>query len=171
LTPLLKCLDDKIEKIRETALKMLLKIIGQVELDDKINYLILISVISRLNSIPFPETCKNNNYLFEIIFYLAEELRQQLLRVLEKYLEKYPNDLLPVISELSSMLSKALTDSCPEVKIKSSEFLINMSSKMQKIIGPHTKGILISLCLNLKHQHNKIRKVTITVTNILIFRL
>ena len=58
LSPVLKCLEDKIEKIRESAIKMLLKLMNTVELDDKMNNLILTSVISRLNHIPFPETCK-----------------------------------------------------------------------------------------------------------------
>jgi hypothetical protein len=58
LSPVLKCLEDKIEKIRELAIKMLLKLINTIELDDKMNNLILTSVISRLNHVPFPETCK-----------------------------------------------------------------------------------------------------------------
>jgi len=61
------------------------------------------------------------------------------------------------------MLSKFLTDQCPEVKIKLSEFLIHLSSELGKKMGPHTKGISNNLCLNLKHSHNKIRKITLQV--------
>lgn len=60
------------------------------------------------------------------------------------------------------MIGKLLTDACPEVKIKLSEFLIDLSDKLNKVIGPHSKAIILSLCVNLKHQHNKIRKITIT---------
>lgn len=61
------------------------------------------------------------------------------------------------------MLAKFLTDQCPEVKTKLSEFLIHICSVLGKNMGPHTKGILNSLCLNLKHSHNKIRKITLQV--------
>ena len=65
LSPILKCLEDKIEKIRELAIKLILKLIKTIELDDKMNNLILSSVISRLNHVPFPEACKLiNNYKF-----------------------------------------------------------------------------------------------------------
>ncbi len=57
LVNVLRCLDDKIEKIRETAIKMIFKILENANMDDKMNNLILTSVISRLNTIPFPETC------------------------------------------------------------------------------------------------------------------
>ena len=58
LSPILKCLEDKIEKIRESAIKLIFKLINTIDLDDKMNNLILSSVISRLNHVPFPETCK-----------------------------------------------------------------------------------------------------------------
>jgi len=93
----------------------------------------------------------------------AEELRQQLIKIIGNYQSNYPNELIPVVSDLCNMIAKLLTDPCPEVKIKLSELLINLSSKLNKVIGPHTKGIIQSLCNNLKHQHNKIRKITVIV--------
>ena len=76
---------------------------------------------------------------------------------------KYQNDLLPVVSELCSMIGKLLTDTCPEVKIKLSEFISDISSKLSKVIGPHSKAMIISLCMNLKHAHNKVRKISLIV--------
>lgn len=64
---------------------------------------------------------------------------------------------------MSIMIAKLLTDPCPEVKIKLSELLIKLSTKLNKVIGPHMKGIISALCNNLKHQHNKIRKITVMV--------
>jgi len=167
LTPVLKCLEDKIEKIRESAVKMIMKLMNTIELDDKMNNLILTSIISRLNHVPFPETCNN---LLKLLC-IAEELRQQLIKVIDNYLTKYPNEIIPVISEMSNMISKLLTDPCPEVKIKLSELLINLSAKLNKVIGPHMKGIILSLCNNLKHQHNKIRKITVLVITFIYHRL
>ncbi len=98
-----------------------------------------------------------------IFFILAEILRLYLIDLLEDILKKSHKDFLPVIPELCSMLTKFLTDQCPEVKTKLSDFLIHMCSKLGKNMGPHTKGICQSLCLNLKHSHNKIRKITLQV--------
>jgi hypothetical protein len=66
---------------------------------------------------------------------------------------------------MSNMIAKLLTDPCPEVKIKLSELLIKLSANLNKVIGPHMKGIILALCNNLKHQHNKIRKITVIVNN------
>jgi hypothetical protein len=67
------------------------------------------------------------------------------------------------------MLGKLLTDSCPEVKLKLSEFLISLSQSLSKSMGPHSKNIIISLSLNLKHAHNKIRKLTLqAITEVLL---
>lgn len=94
---------------------------------------------------------------------LAEELRQELIILLQKILSKYKSELLPIIPELCSMISKLITDPCPEVKLKLSEFISDLTSTLGKVMGPHTKGILIGLCGNLKHAHNKIRKISLTV--------
>ena len=67
------------------------------------------------------------------------------------------------------MLGKLLTDACPEVKTKLSEFLIDLSQALSKNLGPHCKNIVVSLSLNLKHAHNKIRKITLlALTEILL---
>jgi hypothetical protein len=67
------------------------------------------------------------------------------------------------------MLGKLLTDSCPEVKTKTSEFLQSLSQYLPKSLGPHCKPIVISLSLNLKHAHNKIRKISLlALTEILL---
>ena len=86
-----------------------------------------------------------------------------LIDLLDDILTKSNKDFLPVIPELCAMIAKFLTDQCPEVKIKLSEFLIRLCSVLGKNMGPHTKGITNSLCLNLKHVHNKIRKITLQV--------
>ena len=57
---LLKTLEDPIEKHREMTINLLEKILNEINLEDKILLSMLIaSIISRLNKIPFAEACKN----------------------------------------------------------------------------------------------------------------
>jgi hypothetical protein len=73
------------------------------------------------------------------------------------------------MSDLSNMITKLLTDACPEVKILLSECIIRLCEKLGKSLGPHSKGIINSLSLNLKHAHNKIRKITLmALTEVLL---
>jgi hypothetical protein len=60
------------------------------------------------------------------------------------------------------MIGKMLNDKAPDMKIKLSEFIIQLCEQLGKSIGPHSKSIIQSLCVNLKHSHNKIRKISIT---------
>lgn len=100
-----------------------------------------------MNHVPYPET--------------SEELRLLLIKVLEVSLIKYTNDFLPVISDFCAMISKLLNDSFPEIKTRLSDLVILLCQKLSKNIGVYSKNIITSLCLNLKHSHNKIRKITI----------
>ena len=143
------------------SIDLVTKLIDNYNLEDKHIGLILNSIISRLNFVPFPETCKKYNFLNNFFPNLAEELRIKLVDLLQRLLNKYTNELIPVMSDLSSMIAKLLTDAFPDIKNKLSEFLIQLSAKLNKVLGPHSKSIITSLCSNLKHAHNKIRKVTV----------
>ena len=98
-----------------------------------------------------------------LLYHLAEELRQDLILLLQKILFISDKDFLPVISDLCSMIGKLLTDPAPEMKIKLSEFIIKLCERLGKYIGVHSKSIILSLSNNLKHSHNKVRKITIMV--------
>jgi len=76
---------------------------------------------------------------------------------------KSPKNFIPFVNELSLMISKLLNDTCPGVKEDLSLFIIVMCKNIGKNIGPHSRQIVQALCKNLSHQHNKIRKITITV--------
>ena len=59
MNSLLKTLEDPIEKHRAMTINILDKILDEINFDDKILLsMLIISIISRLNKIPFPETCK-----------------------------------------------------------------------------------------------------------------
>jgi len=99
------------------------------------------------------------------IFYnlkIAEELRLKLVNLFKKILKKYPNEIKPHISELSKMLGVILKDQFPDIKVSVSQFISELSKEMKDDIGNYAKQIIESLCLNMKHQHNKIRKISTT---------
>ena len=99
------------------------------------------------------------------IFYnlkIAEELRLKLVNLFKKILKKYPNELKPHISDLSKMLGVILKDQFPDIKVAVSQFISELSKEMKDDIGNYAKQIIESLCLNMKHQHNKIRIISTT---------
>ena len=64
MNPLIKCLEDQIEKLRETTINLFEKLIKEIEIDKLFISILITSIIQRLNHTPFPETCKiiyNNN--------------------------------------------------------------------------------------------------------------
>ena len=99
------------------------------------------------------------------IFYnlkIAEELRLKLVNLFKKLLKKYPNKLKPHLSDLCKMLGVILKDQFPDIKVSVSQFISELSKEMKDDIGNYAKQIIESLCLNMKHQHNKIRKISTT---------
>ena len=85
----------------------------------------------------------------------------KLVNLFKKILKKYPNEVKPHISELSKMLGVILRDQFPEIKVQASQLISELSKAMKEEIGKYAKQIIESLCLNMKHQHNKIRKISI----------
>jgi len=85
----------------------------------------------------------------------------KLVNLFKKILKKYPNEIKPHISELSKMLGVILKDQFPEIKVQVSQLISELSKAMKEEIGKYAKQIIESLCLNMKHQHNKIRKISI----------
>ena len=88
-------------------------------------------------------------------------MRLKLVNLFKKILKKYPNEIKPHISELSKMLGVILKDQFPEIKVQVSQLISELSKVMKDEIGNYAKQIIESLCLNMKHQHNKIRKISI----------
>ena len=88
-------------------------------------------------------------------------MRLKLVNLFKKILKKYPNEIKPHISELSKMLGVILRDQFPEIKVQVSQLISELAKVMKEEIGNYAKQIIESLCLNMKHQHNKIRKISI----------
>ena len=84
-------------------------------------------------------------------------------------MKKYPNEIKPHISDLSKMLGVILKDQFPDIKVQVSQLISELAKEMKSEIGNYAKQIIESLCLNMKHQHNKIRKIsTISLVDLLL---
>ena len=138
MNSLLKTLEDPIEKHREMTISLFEKLLEEIKFEDKV----LLCIFYNLK--------------------IAEELRLKLVNLFKKILKKYPNELKPHISDLSKMLGVILKDQFPDIKVSVSQFISELSKEMKDDIGNYAKQIIESLCLNMKHQHNKIRKISTT---------
>ena len=162
MNSLLKTLEDPIEKHREITINIIDKLLDEINFEDKILLsMLILSIINRLNKIPFAETCKWF-HLFNYKIIIAEELRLKLVNLFKKILKKYPSEIKPHISELAKMLGIILKDQFPEIKVQVSQLISELSKVMKDDLGNYAKQIIESLCLNMKHQHNKIRKISIS---------
>lgn len=59
MNPLVKCLEDPIEKHREATINIYQKLLNEVKFDNVLVSVLLTAVIGRMGQNPFPETCKN----------------------------------------------------------------------------------------------------------------
>ena len=59
MNSLIKTLEDPIEKHRELTITIIDKILDEINFEDKVILsMLILCIISRLNKIPFAETCK-----------------------------------------------------------------------------------------------------------------
>ena len=58
------------------------------------------------------------------------------------------------------MLGVILKDQFPDIKVQVSQLISELAKEMKNEIGNYAKQIIESLCINMKHQHNKIRKIS-----------
>ena len=58
MNPLIKCLEDPIEKHRETTMNIYIKLLSTITFDKVSLSILITSILSRIDHTPFPETCK-----------------------------------------------------------------------------------------------------------------
>ena len=73
--------------------------------------------------------------------------------------DKY--QILPKLSEVCSMISKAALDANPDMKSKSASFAGELCVALKDKCGHYMKNTVLSLVKNLQHQHSKVRKATL----------
>ena len=67
------------------------------------------------------------------------------------------------------MIGVILKDQFPDIKVQVSQLISELSKELKNDIGIYAKQIIESLCINMKHQHNKIRKIsTISLVDLLL---
>ena len=58
MNPLIKCLEDQIEKHRETTINLFEQLIIEISIDKVLISILITFIIGRMDKTPFPETCK-----------------------------------------------------------------------------------------------------------------
>lgn len=155
LAPAVAVISDPVEKCRELALKILMKIVSCNLNIEGSNIAAVINVLcGRVNDLPFPEP--------------AEELRLMVLEVLFSLLRKACNDTNYDTAFRSTMsttvfpvICKVLQDNFPAVKVLGSEIVIFISEKFARLVQEGFRPLLKSLIANIFHQHSKVRSTTL----------
>ena len=91
----------------------------------------------------------------------AEEVRVELIGLLDVCLESDNAQFLPHLGPIANMLSKAAADSNPEMKQKVATFAGTLCTELRDTAGNYMKATVAALTANLSHQHSKVRKVTL----------
>ena len=96
-----------------------------------------------------------NNFILEISDFLfecaAEEVRVELINLLDVCLETDKTCFLAHLGPLSTMLSKAAADSNPEMKQKVATFAGTLCRELRDNAGNYMKATVIGLTANLSH--------------------
>lgn len=154
LPPTVAAVADPVEKCRELALKMLLKIVScDISFDTKTATTIFNALCARINDLPFPEP--------------AEELRLLVLQVMSVLLRgmclgsPLSDETAGGAATVLSVVCKSLQDNFPAAKIEASEIVIFVSEKFPVQVQLNFRGLLKSLVANIFHQHSKVRSITL----------
>lgn len=150
LKNLVFCICDEVDFVREKALKLAEECLSSFapSSSDTLSRIVEV-LLGRVNAVPFPET--------------SEEVRLIIVTMLKAILRDSPEVFKSCMSAVADVLSKVLTDKYPEVKREAAELVSLFCAKLPDYIGLNGKSIVRSLCLNTKHQHAKVRKVTFEV--------
>ena len=147
---------DPIEKCRELALKILMKIVScKVSLDANTASSVLQALSVRINDIPFPET--------------AEELRLIVLQAMSIVIKQsFSADSCKsatdsAIGTVLPVLCKALQDNFPAARSEASDVVIYVAETFPDLVQLHFRPLLKSLIANVFHQHSKVRSITLKV--------
>ena len=104
---LLHLLSDPTDICKELSVSLLSKLVNSSLIEDDDIIHVLQAIFSRLNTLPFPESCK---------IYTAEEVRLAEIRLVKDIIVQQRKNLVPVIGDMCEMLAKAAHDSFPDVK-------------------------------------------------------
>lgn len=66
MNPLVKCLEDQIERHRETAIKLYSWLVKEIQFDKTLISVLIDQIIARIDKAPFAEKCIHNPLLTPI---------------------------------------------------------------------------------------------------------
>lgn len=133
---LVLCLEDQVEKNRELSIEIIMVMIEKAGFEEE-SQILLPAVAQRMIKTPFAEP--------------SEEVRVQLIELLEVCLEANKEQFVPSLGAITLMLARAGTDSNPEMKIKAASFGGQLCLALGKTVGHYMKGVVDSLVCNLAH--------------------
>lgn len=140
--------DHSSDYIRENSVIYLHKIISKLDnIDKDILELIIKKLLDRYNEYPFKEQ--------------VEEIRLSNIEYYEKIILLIPDLFKIYLTNILLFCENILKDNFPESKRKAAEFIIKLADVYPSEIGPNCKNIIINLTKNCKHQHNKIRNISV----------
>lgn len=89
---------------------------------------------------------------------LAEEVRVELINLLDLCLETDSTQFVPNLGSICVMMGRALQDQNPEMKIAGGLLAGKICIALKNNAGGYMKGVIEAMIGNLAHQHSKVRK-------------
>lgn len=133
---LVLCLEDQVEKNREISIEIIQSMVEKVGFREE-SQIILPAIAARMGKMPYPEQ--------------SEEVRVELIELLEACLEADHLQFTPQIGVICGMLGKAAQDQNPEMKNKVASFCGQLALTLDKTVGSYFKAVVDSLIANLTH--------------------
>ncbi|KAJ8727930.1 hypothetical protein PYW08_016315 [Mythimna loreyi] len=145
----LKSFSDASEGCRETAALIISNFIEKLPLNDYYLTYILPVIVRRIGC---PEIVEE-----------SEEIRLVLMQLVRKILDKYRVSYLlsPFINDLTSILTKTVTDPFPSVKLEACECIIMITTSLQRDFHFQSESYVKPLLSNFAHQHFRVRVASI----------
>lgn len=146
---ILKSFSDPAEACRETAALIISNFIERLPLNDYYLTYILPVIVRRIGC---PEIVDD-----------SEEIRLLLIELVHKILDKYKvtHLLSPFINDLTSILTKTVTDPYPKVKLEACECIIKVTKMLQRDFHFQSESYVKPILSNFAHQHSRVRVAAI----------
>lgn len=145
----LKSFCDPSEACRDVAAAIIYNFIEKLPLNDYYLTYILPVIVRRIGC---PEIVEE-----------SEEIRLTLIQLVHKILEKYKvvHLLSPFINDLTSILTKTVTDPFPKVKLEACECIIAVTKNLQRDFHFQCESYVKPIVSNFAHQHYRVRVAAI----------
>ncbi|CAB3253838.1 unnamed protein product [Arctia plantaginis] len=145
----LKSFSDPSEACRDVSAAIISNFIEKLPLNDYYLTYILPVIVRRIGC---PEIVEE-----------SEEIRLTLIQLVHKILDKYKvvHLLSPFINDLTSILTKTVTDPFPKVKLEACECIIAVTKNLQRDFHFQCENYVKPIISNFAHQHYRVRVAAI----------